>query len=223
MATSQAYHAWRVRLRRLFIATTSVFAASIVITYPASGSGNGHVTATPGSASDSTTLQVTVQPTQLTRRATAPPVFHDPIAATSLASNSSGKTSATSVMAVHVRVVPGTAQWLAEVDTASRGTDTTQILVGKVLYAIGDQHAWQLVAHVTGANGYRATPQCSGAYEPAPDTANNVIAGEPTIVGSAPVVICRGVQGHSGGVFSLSLTLDGRATGAITVTVELIP
>jgi hypothetical protein len=223
MATSQAYHAWRVRLRRLLIATTSVFAASIVITYPASGSGNGHVTATPGSASDSTTLQVTVRPTQLTLRATAPPVPQGPVAATSFAASSSGKTSAESVIAIHVKVLPGTAQWLAQADTASRGTDTTQVLAGKVLYAVGDQHAWQLVAHVTGANGYRATPQCSGAYDPAPETANNVIAGETTIVGNSPIVICRGVQGHSGGVFAVSLTLDGRATGDITVTVELLP
>ncbi len=222
MATSQAYRAGRIRLRRLLIATTSVFAASIVITHPASGSGNGQVTSTPSSVSGSTALHVTVQPTRLTLHAAAPAAPDNPIASASFASSSFGKTSTASVIAVHVKVLPGTAQWLAEAATAPSYNGTTKVLAGQVLYAIGDQHAWQLVARITGANGYRATPQCSGAYEPAPDTANNVTAGETTIVGDAPIVICRGVQGHSGGVFSMSLALDGNATGDIIVTVELI-
>lgn len=124
---------------------------------------------------------------------------------------------------VHVKVLAGKAQWLAD-DALGVATDgDTRILAGKVLYAIGDNHAWQLVAYVTGAEGATAMPECVFIDQPLAGDTPRVIAGEPVIISKQPILICEGVEGHSGGIFRATLDIEGTATGEITVKVDLIP
>ena len=124
---------------------------------------------------------------------------------------------------VHVKVLAGKAQWLAD-DALGVATDgDTRILAGKVLYAIGDNHAWQLVAYVTGAEGATAMPECVFIDQPLAGDTPRVIAGEPVIISKQPILICEGVEGHSGGIFRATLDIEGTASGEITVKVDLIP
>ena len=124
---------------------------------------------------------------------------------------------------VHVQVLAGKAQWLAD-DALGVATDgDTHILAGKVLYAIGDNHAWQLVAYVTGAEGSTAKPECVFIDQPLVGDTPRVIAGETVIISKQPILICEGVEGHSGGIFKATLDIVGTASGEITVKVELIP
>jgi hypothetical protein len=125
-------------------------------------------------------------------------------------------------MAVHVQVLPGKAQWLADA-TLSPSTDgDTRILSGKVLYAVGDNQVWQLVARVSGADGQEATPECSSAYLQIPGDTSTVVTGTTVTVGDLPIVICAGTPGHSGGIFNAGLELEGHVSGSITVSVELL-
>ena len=124
---------------------------------------------------------------------------------------------------VHVKVLAGKAQWLAD-DALGVATDgDTRILAGKVLYAIGDNHAWQLVAYVTGAEGSIAKPECVFIDQPLAGDTQRVIAGVPVIISKQPILICEGVEGHSGGIFRATLDIEGTASGEITVKVDLIP
>ena len=123
---------------------------------------------------------------------------------------------------LHVRVLPGKAQWSIDSDPAIASNGDTRILTGEVLYAIGDNHAWQLLAYVTGADGHLAIPQCAPAYLAIPGDTSTVISGDPVTVTQEPVVVCEGTPGHSGGIFTAVLDLDGLVSGEINVTVELI-
>ncbi len=178
-----------------------------------------HPTAVPPAA-------VTVEPREVT--ITAPPTTTTTAPTTTVGTPTTidiadGLPTVLLAAPVHVQVLAGKAQWLAD-DALGIATDgDTRILAGKVLYAIGDNHAWQLVVYVTGAEGATAKPQCVFIDEPAVGDTPRVIAGEPVIVSKQPILICEGVEGHSGGIFVATLDIEGTATGEITVKVDLIP
>jgi hypothetical protein len=98
----------------------------------------------------------------------------------------------------------------------------TRIFSGKVLYAVGDNRTWQLVAFVSGANGYRTTSTCGSLNLFLAGDGPRVTPGPSVIVGSDPVVICQGIAGHSGGVFSASIDIDGTGIRDVTVRIEVL-
>lgn len=208
-------------LRRLLITTTTIFTASIIITHPASGSGaRSALVRTVAPAA--TSMHITVEPTFLTidapRSATAP---HLPPQLTP--AFTTGADSASMEVVVRVRVLPGRAQWQADATLTDTSSKDVRILAGKVLYAIGDNHAWQLVARVTGADGHAVTPQCTSAYQPTWGNTSTVVTGDRVTIGDAPIVVCEGTPGNSGGIFTAALDLDAPVSDDIVVTVELIP
>ncbi len=218
MTEPDAHRRRRITLRRLIGASALVSAGVIVIVHPVSFSSSTNVFADRVS-----TAEVIVQPMSLT--ISAPVSSGAPVAPLpSTPTLASGKHSATAPLSVHVRVLPGKAQWLADpspqLDVGFG--DNARILSGKVLYAVGDNHAWALIAHVTGADGRGAQTRCNAADSSPVGTESNVSAGVHTTISSAPIVVCTGLQGHSGGVFVIALDLDGQPSGDITVTVELV-
>ena len=163
------------------------------------------------------TVTITAVPTTTTVATTATVATPDTIGI------AEGLPTALLAAPVHVKVLAGKAQWLAD-DALGVATDgDTRILAGKVLYAIGDNHAWQLVAYVTGAEGSTAKPECVFIDQPLAGDTPRVIAGEPVIISKQPILICEGVEGHSGGIFRATLDIEGTASGEITVKVDLIP
>ena len=163
------------------------------------------------------TVTITAVPTTTTVATTATVATPDTIGI------AEGLPTALLAAPVHVKVLAGKAQWLAD-DALGVATDgDTRILAGKVLYAIGDNHAWQLVAYVTGAEGSIAKPECVFIDQPLAGDTPRVIAGEPVIISKQPILICEGVEGHSGGIFRATLDIEGTASGEITVKVDLIP
>jgi hypothetical protein len=163
------------------------------------------------------TVTITAVPTTTTVATTATVATPDTIGI------ADGLPTALLAAPVHVKVLAGKAQWLAD-DALGVATDgDTRILAGKVLYAIGDNHAWQLVAYVTGAEGSTAKPECVFIDQPLAGDTPRVIAGEPVIISKQPILICEGVEGHSGGIFRATLDIEGTASGEITVKVDLIP
>ena len=163
------------------------------------------------------TVTITAVPTTTTVATTATVATPDTIGI------ADGLPTALLAAPVHVKVLAGKAQWLAD-DALGVATDgDTRILAGKVLYAIGDNHAWQLVAYVTGAEGSIAKPECVFIDQPLAGDTPRVIAGEPVIISKQPILICEGVEGHSGGIFRATLDIEGTASGEITVKVDLIP
>ena len=163
------------------------------------------------------TVTITAVPTTTTVATTATVATPDTIGI------ADGLPTALLAAPVHVKVLAGKAQWLAD-DALGVATDgDTRILAGKVLYAIGDNHAWQLVAYVTGAEGSIAKPECVFIDQPLAGDTQRVIAGVPVIISKQPILICEGVEGHSGGIFRATLDIEGTASGEITVKVDLIP
>ena len=163
------------------------------------------------------TVTITAVPTTTTVATTATVATPDTIGI------AEGLPTALLAAPVHVKVLAGKAQWLAD-DALGVATDgDTRILAGKVLYAIGDNHAWQLVAYVTGAEGSTAKPECVFIDQPLAGDTPRVTAGEPVIISKQPILICEGVEGHSGGIFRATLDIEGTASGEITVKVDLIP
>ena len=163
------------------------------------------------------TVTITAVPTTTTVATTATVATPDTIGI------AEGLPTALLAAPVHVKVLAGKAQWLAD-DALGVATDgDTRILAGKVLYAIGDNHAWQLVAYVTGAEGSIAKPECVFIDQPLAGDTQRVIAGVPVIISKQPILICEGVEGHSGGIFRATLDIEGTASGEITVKVDLIP
>ena len=100
------------------------------------------------------------------------------------------------VTATHVRVLPGTAQFMTDPTPGVAPEGFTRIFSGKVLYAVGDNRTWQLVAVVSGANGYRTTSTCGSLNLFLAGDGPRVTPGPSVIVGSDPVVICQGIAGH---------------------------
>jgi hypothetical protein len=91
-----------------------------------------------------------------------------------------------------------------------------------VLYAVGDNRSWKLVAHVSGIDGKVVIPACVSTDTPLEGDLQRAISGDTLTVDGQGIVVCEGVQGQSGGVFSVSLDVQGRATGDIAITVELV-
>jgi hypothetical protein len=125
-------------------------------------------------------------------------------------------------MPVHVRVLPGKAQWLVDTSPGAAARGNTRILAGTVLYAVGDNRSWKLVAHVSGIDGKVVIPACVSTDTPLEGDLQRAISGDTLTADDQGIVVCEGVQGQSGGVFSVSLDVEGRVTGDITITVELV-
>jgi hypothetical protein len=156
----------------------------------------------------------------LTVAAPEPPISISSSKPTIPTAFATGGAAASADVSMHVHVLPGKAQWAADT-TPSGGTSgvpagTSRILSGRVLYTVGDNHVWQLVVHISGADGQLVQPQCSSINGATPDV------GAPTMIGEAPIIVCQGSPGHSGGIFSVALDLTGTVSSDITVTVELI-
>ena len=218
MAEHDAHRARRTQLRRALVATAAVSTASIAIMYPVGFKGATNVLSTHAKAA-----RVTVQPGALSITVASAPHL-SPTSSPPAMAFGAGKTSTVVALSMHVRVLPGKAQWLAdtELDSTTNAHSTTRILAGTVLYAIGDNQAWKLIAHVTGADGRVVQPRCGPLDPTLATTGNNVSTGAQITVGDAPVVVCQGRQGHSGGIFAIALDLNGYVSGAITVTVEFV-
>ena len=168
-------------------------------------------------------VTITAVPTTTTVATTATTATTVTVATPETIGITDGLPTALLAAPVHVQVLAGKAQWLAD-DALGVATDgDTRILAGKVLYAIGDNHAWQLVAYVTGAEGSTAKPECVFIDQPLAGDTPRVTAGEPVIISKQPILICKGVEGHSGGIFRATLDIEGAASGEITVKVDLIP
>ncbi len=184
------------------------------------------IAAGPISNNSLTPATIVVQPAAVTitvPSTTAPAIPVDPPEPASAPSRTAaGDNTAVLPMAVHVQVLPGKAQWLADATLAPATDGDTRILSGKVLYAVGDNQVWQLVARVTGADGHQATPECSSAYLQIPGDTSTVVTGGTVTVGDLPMVVCAGSPGHSGGIFNADLELEGHVSGSITVSVELL-
>ncbi len=121
-----------------------------------------------------------------------------------------------------MQVLAGKAEWLATTEPQATPGGNTRILSGRVLYAVGDNQPWQLVARVTGVDGRLLVPQCASAYTQIPGDTSTVITGDPVTASSTAVIVCKGTPGHSGGIFVAALELEGQVRDGITVTVELI-
>lgn len=126
------------------------------------------------------------------------------------------------VSEMHVRVLPGTAQFMTDPTPGVTSEGMTRIFSGKVLYAVGDNQMWQLVAFVSGADGYRTTSTCGSLNQFLAGDGPRVTPGPSVIVGAEPVVICQGIVGHSGGAFSASLDIDSPGVRGVTVRLEVI-
>ena len=229
MAELTRHRARSVFRRRLIVATTTVVAASIVFTYPASANNAGKPRTLTASASGlssafaSSDLHVTVEPTSLSLLSPNPAPTPPPNTAPQrLTGQGSGAQSASIGMPVHVRVLPGKAQWLVDTSPGAAAPGNTRILAGTVLYAVGDNRSWKLVAHVIGIDGKVVIPACVSTDTPLEGDLQRAISGDTVTVDGQGIVVCEGVQGQSGGVFSVSLDVQGRATGDIAITVELV-
>ncbi len=229
MAELTSHRARSVFRRRLIVATTTVVAASIVFTYPAGANNAGKPRTLTAAASGLSTafasngLHITVEPTSLSLLSPNPvPTPPRSAAPQSVTEQESGAQSASIGMPVRVRVLPGKAQWLVDSSPGAAARGNTRILAGTVLYAVGDNRSWKLVAHVSGIDGAIVLPACVSTDTPLDGDLQRAISGDTVTANGQAIVICEGVQGQSGGVFSVSLDVEGSATGDIDITVELV-
>ncbi|MEI7617195.1 MAG: hypothetical protein WCK14_01120 [Actinomycetota bacterium] len=207
--------------RRLIVATTTVLAFSVVFTYPANANNAGKTNALAASTSNG--LHVSVEPTSLSLLSpNGAPNSPSKPAPRNPAAQASGAQSASIAMPVHVRVLPGKAQWLVDTSPGEAARGNTRILAGTVLYAVGDNRPWKLVAHVSGIDGAVVIPSCVSTDTTLEGDLQRAISGDTVTANGQQIVVCEGVRGQSGGVFAVSLDVQGRATGDIAITVELI-
>jgi hypothetical protein len=208
------------------VATAIVFAASIVLTYPATGSNSGPVPTRPAPANTAPArpapAHIVVQPALVTITVAVPELVSKIPTGPDAAISSTGATGAAVAIPIHVQVLPGKAQWLADTNPTKVRTSGTRILSGKVLYAIGDNHAWKLVATITGADGYLARPDCTSAYASIPGDVGTVTTGDAVVLDGTPIVICQGTQGRSGGIYTAAVDIDGNISGDVNIAIELI-
>lgn len=215
MRTFDTPSAGRRRLQHLVVVFATVLAASAVVTHPASAhKGEDRDRQTEDSRDFTQALHLTVEPASLI--ISEPMLVPPPTGNESLAAQGSGASESLSVW-----VPPGTAQWSASANLTSPVAGTTRILSGTVLYALGDNKPWHLVAHISGAEGVRVQPSCESTYAQLSGTAASAVAGERVTVGDEPVVICSGVSGNSSGLFSVALDVVGQVSGNVSITVEL--
>jgi hypothetical protein len=220
MRTFDTPSAGRRRFHHLVVVFATVLAASVVATHPASAHrGEDQDRQTEDSrdedSHDSTqALHLTVEPASLI--ISEPMLVPPPTGNESLAVQGSGAGESLSVW-----VPPGTAQWSASANLTSPVAGTTRILSGTVLYALGDNKPWRLVAHISGAEGVRVQPSCDSTYAQTPGTPLSAIAGRSVTIGHKAIVICSGVSGNSSGLFTVALDVVGQVSGNVSITVEL--
>ena len=225
MRTFVTPSAGRRRLHHLVVVFATVLAASVVATHPASAHKSEDRGRQTEDARDQDSrdedshdnlqaLHLMVEPASLI--ISEPMLVPPPTRSESLAVQGSGTGESLSVW-----VPPGTAQWSASANLASPVAGMTRILSGTVLYALGDNKPWRLVAHISGADGVRVQPGCESTYAQPPGTAASAVAGERVTVRDEPVLICSGVSGNSSGLFSVTLDVVGQASGNVSITVEL--
>jgi hypothetical protein len=65
-------------------------------------------------------------------------------------------------------------------------------------------------------------PSCVSTDTTLEGDLQRAISGDTVTANGQQIVVCEGVRGQSGGVFAVSLDVQGRATGDIAITVELI-
>jgi hypothetical protein len=220
MRTFDTPSAGRRRLQHLVVVFAAVLAASAVVTHPASahkGEDRGRQTEDSrdeDSRESTQALHLTVEPASLI--ISEPMLVPPPTRSESLAVQGSGVGESLSVW-----VPPGTAQWSASANLTSPVAGTTRILSGTVLYALGDNKPWRLVARISGADGVRVQPSCESTYAQLPGTPVSAIAGRSVTIGHKAVVICSGVSGNSSGLFTVALDVVGHVSGNVSITVEL--
>jgi len=215
MRTFVTSNAGRRRLHHLVVVFATVLAASVVATHPASAhKGEDRGRQTEDTRGSTQVLHLTVEPASL--MISEPMLVPPPTRNESLAAQGSGTGESLSVW-----VPPGTAQWSASANLASPVAGMTRILSGAVLYALGDNKPWRLVAHISGADGVRVQPGCESTYAQPPGTAASAVAGELVTVRDEPVVICSGVSGNSSGLFSVTLDVVGQTSGNVSIAVQL--
>ena len=220
MRTFATPSAGRRRVHHLVVVFATVLAASVVATHPASAhKGEDRSRQTEDSrdedSHDSTrALHLTVEPASLI--ISEPMLVPPPTGNESLAVQGSGAGESLSVW-----VPPGTAQWSASANVSSPVAGRTRILSGTVLYALGDNKPWRLVAHISGAEDARVQPSCESTYTQTPGTPLSAIAGRSVTIGHKAVVVCSGVSGNSSGLFTVALDVVGKVSGNVSITVEL--
>lgn len=225
MRTFDTPSAGRRRLQHIVVVFATVLAASAVVTHPASahkGEDRGRQTedTRDQDARDENSrdlpkaLHLTVEPASLT--ISEPMLVPPPAGNESLAAQGLGTGESLSVW-----VPPGTAQWSASANLASPVAGMTRILSGTVLYALGDNKPWRLVARISGADGVRVQPSCESTYAQLPGTPLSAIAGRSVTIGHKGVVVCSGVSGNSSGLFTVTLDVVGQVSGNVSITVEL--
>ncbi|MEI7617196.1 MAG: hypothetical protein WCK14_01125 [Actinomycetota bacterium] len=215
MRTFDTPSAGRRRLQHIVVVLATVLAASVAATHPASAhKGEDQDRQLEVSHNTARPLHLTVEPASLVIN--EPMLVPPPVSNTSSAVQGSGVGESLSVW-----VPPGTAQWSADTNVASPLAGTTRILSGTVLYALGDNRPWKLVAHINGVDEMRVQPSCESTYAQLPGTAVSAVAGQPVIVGDEPVLVCSGVSGNSSGLFSVALDVVGQVSGNVSITVEL--
>ena len=220
MRTFDTPSAGRRRVHHLVVVFATVLAASVVATHPASAhKGEDRSRQTEDSrdedSHDSTrALHLTVEPASLI--ISEPMLVPPPTGNESLAVQGAGAGESLSVW-----VPPGTAQWSASANVSSPVAGRTRILSGTVLYALGDNKPWRLVARISGAEGVRVQPSCDSTYAQLPGTPLSAIAGRSVTIGHKAVVVCSGVSGNSSGLFTVALDVVGKVSGNVSITVEL--
>ena len=225
MRTFDTPSAGRRRLHHLVVVFATVLAASVVATHPASAhksEDRGRQTEDArdqnsrdeDSHDNTQALHLTVEPASLI--ISEPMLVPPPTRSESQAVQGSGTGESLSVW-----VPPGTAQWSSAANLTSAVAGTTRILSGTVLYALGDNKPWRLVARISGAEGVRVQPSCDSTYAQLPGTPLSAIAGRSVTIGHKAVVICSGVSGNSSGLFTVTLDVVGQVSGNVSITVEL--
>ena len=220
MRTFATPSAGRRRLHHLVVVFATVLAASVVATHPASAhKGEDRSRQTEDSRDEDShdsarALHLTVEPASLI--ISEPMLVPPPTGNESLAVQGSGAGESLSVW-----VPPGTAQWSASANLTSPVAGTTRILSGTVLYALGDNKPWRLVAYISGAEDARVQPSCESTYAQLPGTPLSAIAGRSVTIGHKAVVICSGVSGSSSGLFTVALDVIGQVSGNVSIIVEL--
>lgn len=126
-----------------------------------------------------------------------------------------GPTTASAAAVVRVRVLPGRAEWRADSTPLPSGV----LASGRFMYTVGDNAVWQLVAHTTGITGHRVTPECTSLYPGAVVTTGQTVVAQD----GTPIVMCLGVNGHSGGIFAARLLVEGGVPAGGEVQIDFTP
>lgn len=225
MRTFDTPSAGRRRLHHLVVVFATALAASAVATHPASAhkvedrdrqtEDSRYEDSRYEDSHDSTqALHLTVEPASL--------IISEPMLVPPPVGNESPPVQASGVgESLSVWVPPGTAQWSAGAYVTSPVAGTTRILSGTVLYALGNNKPWRLVAHISGADGVRVQSSCEPTYAQLPGTPVSAIVGRSVTIGHKAVVICSGVSGNSSGLFTVALDVVGQLSGNVSITVEL--